>query len=266
LNPGAADRPVPARRGRLGAAIGVVLALATGCTNDKGTPPQGSPAPSAAASSGCSLTVTDKGFGTFVLPGNTPSEGEVRYGLVLENPCPNVALDTRITVLPLDAAGRRITAADGGGLAGTRQLKQLRPGERVNLGGTINNGKPAGASASPYDATKVAGIEVGTTPHWGPAGDAKTAVTLAAENVAVTPKAGEGALVTYTLKVSPASASFGRPSVFLVVRDATGTIVAGDAQLLDSRATNGSRQTVGVWVPPAVANPRIDLSIEQDAL
>jgi hypothetical protein len=270
--PGAGgDRVRPAwaeGRGRWAALAAVVgLSLAGSCT--RGAQVQPSPsARSSATAAGCQLRVAESGFtnrhGLVYGRQVAPAQGEIQYGVIVENPCQQAAVDVQLVAQATDASGTPLPYDDGvGSAAEPRKLSVLLPGQRIGVAGELNNGRAAGGTAGSYDPTKVAAINVSFR-HvgWQPVTAVPQQVTATSLDVVVGARGADGyAPVTFTLKLTPPRVPSDEWGC-VIVRDAAGKIVSGDVRRLTlppSPAAAGDIVHTRVWVPPSSSGLRAEI-------
>lgn len=270
--PGAGgDRVRPARadcRGRwtaLAAVVGLSLGSCTGGGAQVRTSPSARP-PATAAS--CQLRVAESGFtnrhGLVYGRQVPPAQGEIQYGLIVENPCPQAAVDVRLVAQAADASGTPLPYDDGvGSAAELRKLSVLLPGQRIGVAGELNNGRAAGGTAGSYDPTKVAAISVSFR-HvgWQPVAAVPQQATATSLNVTVGARGADGyAPVTFTLKLTPPRVPSDEWGC-IIVRDAAGKVLSGDVRRLTlppSPAAAGDVVHTQAWVPPSSSGLRAEI-------
>ncbi len=251
--------------GLLGAGT-FLLMHRTGITGRAAPAPSGSPRESAAAPA-CGVQVAESGFtDRYGLVSGRPvpaSNGEINFGVVVTNPCPQAAIDTHLTAQPVDAAGAPVRYRDGTGpVAYTLTAPVIPPGRQLGLGGAFAN---TGQAAGGYDARTVTAIRVTVRQvDWQPAAAVSTPTPVAGQQVRLGARGPDGyTQVTFTLPPDSAT-QVGGQWVSIIVRDATGKILTGEPRRLplDSSAT-GALQTQ-VWVPDGVERPRAQVYLVPD--
>jgi hypothetical protein len=252
------------------AAVVVVVVVLAG-RSGSGPSALGTPTPSPGApssSADCQVRVTESGFSNryglvygLQVP---PTKGEIQYGIILINPCPQAATNVQLLVQGVDGTGRLVPYDDGvGGAAEPRTVPVLAPGQRVGVAGELANARAAGTAAGGYDPTRVAAIAV-IVRHtdWQTASALADQVAATATDVVVGPRGGDGyAPVRFTLRLNPPRLT-GAAWGCIIVRNATGTVVSGDVQRLSLPVAlnpTGDIIQTEAWVPAAATDLRAEV-------
>ena len=258
-------------RGGRHAALPVVVALAVvatsaGCTDhhNHATPPP-TPTPSAT----CKLIVTETGFTAhraYLSGQRIPEDDSMRVGVLVKNPCPDVAMGVSVTASGADKSGAILPNPlyPGDKIRATAEVPVIAPGATVavsaGMGITDARGNTPAAfrNVTKFDATARASC-------WAKPHD-KREHTPTASKVSVGPTDADGhsadryANITFT--VTPSEPS-GPTLAVAVFRDSTG-------RLLDAEEGTGTYSTasppagqsvISVWVPRNAAVSRTQVMV-----
>lgn len=221
------------------------------------------PAGASATPPRCDLRVVESGFSNqygLVTGRQVPADaGQINWGLIIENPCPQAAVNIQMSVEAVDASG----SAARGSVAMPRKIPAVMPGQRMGVVGAIPNDRRNGGSVAAYDATTVTGIKV-TSLHagWTTPAEVAQPPTFTARNIALGARSAESDVpITYTLEVDPPR-DFGDEWMAIVVRDAAGKIVSGQARTVNIESgvpPSGQVVHTSAWVPATAPNPHVDI-------
>lgn len=247
------------------AAGAVVVLVAGGLTllGGGGSHPhatRGTPTPSASgpsqAPSGCELRVVESGFGRH----DPPSSGDIQFGFIVANPCQQAAVDTRLDMTAVDAAGNELLHDNGRYAVGDiTRLRVVLPGQRMALAGLFQNGRGTNDPSRAFDPAKVAGIRVKVVhSDWQPAADVPRWSTATAEDATLDGRRDDGYVrITFRLRLDPPG-ELGSNWICVVMRDGSGRIVSAQERTIDTRSPGAVVHTEA-WAPPDVAGLHADI-------
>jgi hypothetical protein len=252
------------------AAVGYAVTAGTGGGRGaQGSPSASAPQPSPSTSQ-CSLLVRETGFtnryGKYFVPETSPAQGQIVFGFILENPCPQAATHIQLKPRLFNADGTPTMYASGKDSPGqTRTLSALPPGQRIGLGDIVPNNNESNLPDSVYDASKVARVEIVIRDLiWRSVADVPPSPTATFTNITVETKdAARGlAAVRYTFSVQPPTLLGITTEIVIIGRDAGGRIVFGGLNDLhadrDATASGGTGGT-DAWIPPGIPGLHLEI-------
>jgi hypothetical protein len=184
----------------------------------------------------CRPVIRESGFGT--------SSDSVLYGLVIENLCPEVAINTGVPVQALDASGAVLKET---GMV----VPVLLPGQKTGIGGSLSVG---GGIAKVTDLT--ARID---DPEWRQATSFAAWPKATADQVTIGARDQRGsAPLSYTVRTDPPGAVLCAPVAHVLLRDGTGKIVSGASGKVD-----GPTVQTTIAVPDGADPSRAEIYIVQ---
>jgi hypothetical protein len=206
--------------------------------------PAGSPSASGPV---CRPVIRESGFGT--------SGGSVLYGLVIENLCPEVAINTAVPVQALDASGAILKETGA-------VVPVILPGQKTGIGGSLTVGDGV---AKVTDLT----ARIGNV-AWLPAAGFAAWPKATAEQVTLGARDQSGsAPLSYSVRTDPPGATLCSPMGHVLLRNTAGKIVSGASGKIDGSPV---QTTVAVrdGVDPSrtevfIVQGRVSLVVEQVA-
>jgi hypothetical protein len=252
------------------AAVGYAVTAGTGGGRGAQSSPSASAPHPSPSTSQCNLRVLETGFtnryGKYFVPETSPAQGQIVFGFILENPCPQAATHIRLKPRLFNADGTPTMYASGKDSPGqTRTLSALLPGQRIGLGDIVLNNNESNVRDSVYDATKVARVEIVIRDLvWQPVADVPPSPTATFTNITVETKdAARGlAQVRYTFSVQPPTLLGIKAELAMIGRDAGGRIVFGYLPSLytDRGVTaSGGTGSSDMWIPPGVPGLHLEI-------
>lgn len=194
--------------------------------------------------SSCQLKVLESGF-------SMDSFGQIRYGLVVKNPCKKVAVDDPISVTALDSSGHAVGGA-------TPPLPALASGQQTGLAGYMerHGGSQVATLSFEYEADNWISTDAFKKQY----GDwSKPVVT----NIRVgSSRTSRGNIaVSFDLRSTPENGLLEGPIAYIILKDTQGKIVSGE--FMDAGSYENGTLRTGVWVPASVRTPQAGVYVLQ---
>lgn len=239
----------------------LVIVASAGCTDAKSH--RGTKTPSAAPSASCKLAVTETGFTprkAYLSGQHVPTDDALRVGILVQNRCPDAAMDVHITAYGVDGSGRRLVNPlhTSSKIQATADVPLIMPGETVAVSAGAGTTDSRGDTRSAFG--KIAQFSATARPGcWGEPGDEyKPMPTTSGTKVGPTDADGHDAdrYANVSFRLTPAKTA-GPTRAAAVFRDRAGRLIDVEegSGTYSTASPSPGHSVITVWLPPnAVAS------------
>lgn len=243
---GAGEPPRPARRPLLIGLATLLVLAAAGCGLDNTGDQAAAPSTSASRAVPATPSASPTCLPRVVETGFSYSTFSVHYGVIAENPCPQVAINNIATAVAFDASGKPVGEAGPGPM-----FVVMFPGQRSGAGGIIQLTKPAKVASVTVTFTDSEAAPISDFVAWA------RSVTVDGIRHNVLDGYGDATISGY-IQTDPPGATLCEPRANLILRDRSGRIVYGDADQV-----RGTLVSFDVTLPKGVDRSRTEIYINQ---